>query len=79
MAVAGSAQPSIYLELNGRKLFEGAIMGRQSGVICDDAAEAWEALTMAGACYMRLLGSNLPDVRALYATWLEQVKAEEEG
>ncbi len=74
MAVAGSAASSIYLALNGRQLFEGATMLRQSGIIHDTAAEAWQTLLSHGQCYLRLYGANLLELRCMYTGWLAEQK-----
>ena len=78
MAVAGSAASSIFLQLNGRQLFEGATQLRQNAVIAENAAGAWEMLLAQGQCYLRLFGSNLAELRQLYAAWLAEQKAGDE-
>lgn len=73
MAVAGSAVPSIYLELepgNG-ELVVGATMLRQAAAVCAEPAEAWHALTEYGRCYLRLYGTNMMQLCDLHAAWLQ--------
>lgn len=74
---AGGATQSIFLQLNGRQLFEGATLLRRWD-IQEDAPSAWAALETVGQCYLRLYGDNLPQVRALYADWLSQQLQEAE-
>ncbi len=78
MAVGGSAASSIFLQLNGRQLFEGGTQLRQRAEIQEDAANAWALLLAQGQCYLRLFGSNLAELRQLHAAWLVVQKANDD-
>ena len=80
MATTTGPQYSIYLQLNGRRLTEGATRTNAAGVICEDAKEAWHSLSHGtGDCRLRCVGDNLAEVRGLYAAWLAvQRKGDEE-
>lgn len=79
MATTTGQQYSIYLQLNGRRLTEGATRTNAAGVICEDATEAWHALSEGtGDCRLRCVGDNLAELRGLYAEWLAVQKRGDE-
>jgi hypothetical protein len=76
MATTTGEQYSIYLQLVGRRLVEGATLSRQTGPICETAAEAWAALNHGmGDCRLRCVNGNLAELRGLWQAWLVGEKA----
>lgn len=77
MATTTGPQYSIYLELNGRTLTEGATLQRQTGHIYDTPAEAWRELAHgSGTCRLRCLPGNLDGVRKLWEQWADEMARE---
>ena len=71
MPVASNVVSSMHFYLDDNRLMDGAVVHRSKRAVAHTPEQAWEQLLKKGKVYLRMLGSNVAELKKLHAAWVQ--------